>query len=75
MDQLEPTWGVHSHVISTVQSRAMQLDALDSTHPVEVDVTHPNEINEIFDDISYRKGASVLFMLSVSVSTTAHPFF
>lgn len=43
--------------------RALSLDCLESTHPIEVEVSHASEIGQIFDDISYRKGASVLRML------------
>lgn len=34
------------------------LDAYHSSHPISVEVNHPNEIDEIFDVISYRKGNS-----------------
>lgn len=34
-----------------------------SSHPIEVPVGHPSEIDEIFDLISYSKGASVIRML------------
>ena len=34
-----------------------------TTHPIEVPVCHPSEIDHIFDVISYAKGASVLRML------------
>ena len=33
------------------------------SHPIEVPVGHPSEIDEIFDLISYSKGASVIRML------------
>jgi aminopeptidase N len=33
-----------------------QTDALESTHPVSVAVENPDEINELFDSISYSKG-------------------
>ena len=36
---------------------------MESSHPIEVPVSHPDEINEIFDGISYAKGASVIRML------------
>ncbi|CAM8967547.1 unnamed protein product [Rhodiola kirilowii] len=36
---------------------------LAESHPIEVDVKHACEIDEIFDAISYRKGASVIRML------------
>ena len=40
--------------------RALQLDALDSSHPIEVPVGHPAEIDEIFDAISYEKGNNTI---------------
>ena len=41
----------------------MDLDALDNSHAIEIPVGHPDEIDEIFDAISYSKGASVIRML------------
>ena len=41
----------------------LQEDALDNSHPVEVPGGHPQEVHEIFDSISYDKGASVIRML------------
>ena len=45
--------------------RAMDLDRLSSSHPIEIPdgVQHPAQIDEIFDAISYCKGASVINML------------
>ena len=43
--------------------RALELDALNNSHPIEVPVGHPSEVDEIFDAISYSKGASVIRML------------
>ena len=34
----------------------MDADSLPSSHPISVQVDHPNQIAEIFDSISYRKG-------------------
>lgn len=44
-------------VISDVQD-VFGIDALESSHPISVEVNDPNEINELFDDISYSKGIS-----------------
>ncbi len=41
---------------------SMRKDGLLSTHPIRVEVKNPEEISEIFDDISYGKGASILRM-------------
>ena len=42
----------------------MRLDALDSSHPISVEVSNPDEISEIFDSISYLKGASIIRMMN-----------
>jgi len=39
--------------------RRVKLDALRSSHPIEVDVQSPNQINQIFDAISYSKGTAL----------------
>ena len=50
-------------------TRALQLDALESSHPIEVPCGHPSEIEEIFDAISYAKGACVIHMLHSYIGT------
>ena len=34
----------------------MEIDSLESSHPIEVEVNNPEQIGEIFDAISYSKG-------------------
>ncbi len=46
---------------------AMNLDQLGSSHPVFQPVASPNEINELFDAISYEKGGTVLNMLNYTM--------
>lgn len=54
--QVEPTWNtVDQFVVDELES-VLKLDALVSSHPISVEVSDPNEINEIFDGISYSKG-------------------
>jgi aminopeptidase 2 len=43
---------------------ALSLDSLRSSHPIEVPVKRADEINQIFDAISYSKGSCVLRMIS-----------
>lgn len=33
----------------------MVKDSLESSHPINVEVNDPNEINSLFDDITYSK--------------------
>ncbi|XP_059772786.1 endoplasmic reticulum aminopeptidase 1 [Balaenoptera ricei] len=42
---------------------AMEVDALNSSHPVSTPVENPAQIREIFDEVSYEKGACILNML------------
>jgi len=43
---------------------ALGYDSLESSHPISIPVNVPNEINEIFDTISYMKGGSVIRMMA-----------
>lgn len=63
IDTLFPDWQMWTQFIASEQQPALKLDALDSTHPIEVAIHHPDEIRSIFDAISYNKGASVIHML------------
>lgn len=42
---------------------AMEVDSLTSSHPVSTHVETPTQIQEMFDDVSYDKGACILNML------------
>ncbi|XP_051541059.1 endoplasmic reticulum aminopeptidase 1 isoform X2 [Myxocyprinus asiaticus] len=42
---------------------AMSVDSLSSSHPISTPVENPAEISEMFDDVSYQKGACILNML------------
>lgn len=63
VDHLFPHFNVWNQFVSDVLLRAMDLDALDNSHPIEVPIGPPSEVGEIFDAISYSKGASIIRML------------
>ncbi|XP_077571928.1 endoplasmic reticulum aminopeptidase 1-like isoform X1 [Stigmatopora nigra] len=42
---------------------AMEMDSFTSSHPISTPVENPTEIQEMFDEVSYDKGACVLNML------------
>lgn len=42
----------------------MESDSLESSHPISVEVHHPNQINELFDLISYVKGSAIIRMMN-----------
>ncbi|XP_051808615.1 aminopeptidase N-like isoform X3 [Acanthochromis polyacanthus] len=65
--EAEPTWNVKDLIVLNDVHRVFAVDALASSHPLtskEEDIQTPAQINELFDAISYSKGASVLRMLS-----------
>ena len=64
IDHLFPKWDIWMQFVAQDWAEAMHLDALGETHPIEVEVTHPDEIGEIFDAVSYSKGASLIRMLA-----------
>ncbi|KAL6604594.1 hypothetical protein ACP70R_043021 [Stipagrostis hirtigluma subsp. patula] len=61
-DQFFPEWNIWTQFLEE-STTGFKLDALAGSHPIEVDINHVDEIDEIFDAISYRKGASVIRML------------
>jgi puromycin-sensitive aminopeptidase len=62
-DKLFPDWQMWTQFITDELSPAQKLDALKSTHPIEVRVGNPDEIPGIFDAISYSKGACLIRMV------------
>ena len=63
IDHIFPKWDIWTQFVSGEMTEAFELDSLKNTHPIEVEVGHPAEISEIFDTVSYSKGASILRML------------
>ncbi len=64
VDKMFPKWDIWTQFSTNDLGVALRLDALLTTHPIEVEVHHPSEIGEIFDEVSYSKGASVIRMLA-----------
>jgi tricorn protease interacting factor F2/3 len=58
-----PEWRVLDKYIVDEVFSALNADALISSHPIKVEVKDPQESTEIFDEISYEKGGSVLRMI------------
>nr|XP_046209768.1 aminopeptidase Ey-like isoform X1 [Oncorhynchus gorbuscha] len=66
-NEAEPDWNIKDLIVLGDVHRVFAVDALASSHPLssrEEDIQKPEQISELFDAISYSKGASVLRMLS-----------
>ncbi len=62
VDDFRPEWDLWT-VFGTMRERAMAIDALHNTRPVEFAVGKPEEAEAMFDALTYDKGAGALRML------------
>ena len=63
VDWLFPDWEMWTQFVNMDTNRALSLDGLKNSHPIEQEVKNPAEVSQLFDAISYSKGASVIRML------------
>jgi len=63
VDWAFPEWQMWTQFVNMDANRALSLDGLKNSHPIEQEVNDPAEIGQLFDAISYSKGASVIRML------------
>ena len=69
VDYLFPEWDIFSGFVSESLQQALNLDGLRNSHPIEVPVVDALDIDQVFDAISYLKGASTILMISNSLGT------
>ena len=64
-DHICPHLNIWDQFLTIERLSALHLDSLHNSHPIEIPdgVQHPGQIDEIFDEISYSKGASIINML------------
>ncbi|KAJ8982959.1 hypothetical protein NQ317_005276 [Molorchus minor] len=60
---VEPKWKDPDLFLVSELHGAFGLDALKTSHPISIKVNNPDEVNDIFDRISYSKGASIIRMM------------
>ncbi|XP_039290198.1 aminopeptidase N isoform X3 [Nilaparvata lugens] len=64
INHMEPSWKVLDQFLLQQVLGSMKIDSLNATHEIEVEVEEPKDIVQIFDNISYMKGASIINMMS-----------
>jgi puromycin-sensitive aminopeptidase len=62
VDDLHPDWKVFD-VFQRIRANAFEIDALETTRPIEYPVHSPNEASGMFDTLTYTKGGAVLRMV------------
>ena len=63
-DYVSPEMEILDRFVLDKVQLALRYDSQTSSHPISVPVNLPNEINQIFDEISYKKGGSVIRMMA-----------
>jgi tricorn protease interacting factor F2/3 len=71
IDKIRHDWDPWTFFLRTSTFRSQAADALSTTHPIQVEVKSPAEAGQVFDAISYGKGASVLRMIEAYVGEEA----
>uniref|UniRef100_A0A8B9L6N3 Aminopeptidase n=1 Tax=Astyanax mexicanus TaxID=7994 RepID=A0A8B9L6N3_ASTMX len=74
VNKVEPTWDILDLIVLKEVQPAMEVDSLNSSHPLsstEAEIQTTAEISDLFDSISYSKGAAVLRMLCAHIGETA----
>lgn len=64
VDHVHPEWNIWEQYTYEAADKALQLDSLRSSHPIEVPLRNALEVEQIFDAISYYKGSLVIRMLA-----------
>ncbi|XP_048524081.1 aminopeptidase N [Dendroctonus ponderosae] len=59
---VNPKWKNMDLLVNELHE-SLVLDALKSSHPISVEVNDPDEVNDIFDRISYSKSACIIRMI------------
>jgi puromycin-sensitive aminopeptidase len=63
VDLLYPDYAMWDQFTEDHLSSALSLDSLKSSHPIQVPIAHAEEVEQVFDAISYCKGGSVVRMI------------
>lgn len=53
VNHMFPEWRIWDRFVGEELERALDLDSLRSSHPIEVECKNSADVNEIFDAISY----------------------
>ncbi|KAF2343745.1 Peptidase M1 membrane alanine aminopeptidase N-terminal, partial [Trinorchestia longiramus] len=63
-DVIGQDWNYMDTFVITELQVVFAMDCLESSHPVSIAAEYPNDIFQLFDDISYSKGASIIRMMN-----------
>ncbi|CAF4116475.1 unnamed protein product [Rotaria socialis] len=71
VDHVYPEYDIWTQFVSDTLETCMIPDALHNSHPIEMPIEKPTDIDEIFDSITYEKGSSVIRFLHAYIGDEA----
>eukprot|EP00602_Paraphysomonas_sp_CaronLab_P000533 CAMPEP_0185021724 /NCGR_PEP_ID=MMETSP1103-20130426/4412_1 /TAXON_ID=36769 /ORGANISM="Paraphysomonas bandaiensis, Strain Caron Lab Isolate" /LENGTH=825 /DNA_ID=CAMNT_0027553425 /DNA_START=132 /DNA_END=2609 /DNA_ORIENTATION=+ len=63
-DALFPDYRIWEQYTTGAMAAALRLDSLKSSHPIQVPIVRAEEVEQVFDAISYCKGSTVVRMVA-----------
>eukprot|EP00971_Amphidinium_carterae_P298852 5937299-Amphidinium_carterae.1 len=57
-----PSYLMWDQFLADTLAAALRLDGLETSHPIQVPIKEADEVEDVFDAVSYCKGASVIRM-------------
>uniref|UniRef100_A0A224XI48 Aminopeptidase n=1 Tax=Panstrongylus lignarius TaxID=156445 RepID=A0A224XI48_9HEMI len=63
VNKVFPEWNyIEEDIVDSIEV-VYELDSLKTSHQISKEIGNPNEISQIFDTISYRKGSAIIHMM------------
>ncbi|KAI8803620.1 peptidase family M1-domain-containing protein [Cladochytrium replicatum] len=66
-DALFPEWDMWTNFVANELAGGLRVDSMRSGHPIEVELFDGADVNQIYDGITYYKGASLVRMLCATL--------
>jgi len=66
-NEIYPEYQMWDQFCTGALQKALDLDGMLSSHPIQVPIAHAEEVDQVFDGISYCKGGSVVRMIKAVI--------
>ncbi|XP_035670051.1 thyrotropin-releasing hormone-degrading ectoenzyme-like [Branchiostoma floridae] len=70
VDAAEPTWMVKERYFVQSLHQILLVDSSNLSHPLQLTVTGQDDVGRVYDQLSYKKGASLMRMLNTVLDGT-----
>ena len=74
IDHFYKDWDIWTQFVNQYTNRALQLDSLETSHPIEVPVQRSSQVKWIFDEISYCKSPACIIHAHTHICACTHTY-